>query len=78
MPLIGGSNSLRDVPKGTPIEGFDTVGSPWPAGLPSDVYWTGTGTAGYPGDSWGVVGYGGYVGVGSYHQGAAGRVVCVP
>jgi hypothetical protein len=54
LPLIGGSGSLSwdslgwddDSRQGTPIDGFGTVGDPWPTGLPSVNYWTGTETAG--------------------------------
>lgn len=77
LPLIGGSNSLPNIPKGTPIEGFGAVGGPWPASLPSDGYWTGTEPAAYPGYSWYVIDFGGSVDV-FRHQGFTSRVVCVP
>jgi len=79
LPLIGDSNSLHDVFKGTPIDGFGAVGAPWPAGLlPAGLYWTGTVTLN-PEASWVVNGDYGDVGVNlSLHQGSTGRVVCVP
>ena len=78
LPLIGSSNSLSDAPKGTPIDGFGAAGAPWPAGLPSDGYWTGTEFSGSPGVSWSVGSSGGRVSVCGNHQGGTDRVVCVP
>jgi hypothetical protein len=64
----------------THIDGFGALGAPWPSGLPSDGYWTGTEVSDYPGSSW-VVGYSGYVGnhgAASQSQSVVFRVVCVP
>ena len=83
LPLIGGSSSLGSVPskgtsiEGTSIDGFGTVGGPWPADLPSGRYWTGTANSDFTGYSWCVGGYGG-VSVTGYPQSFTYRAACVP
>jgi hypothetical protein len=77
LPLIGGSNSLRDVPRDPSTDGFGHVGGPGSSGLPSGRYWTGTEVAGTPGYSWIVVDDGGLV-LSHRRQSSQGRVVCVP
>ena len=45
LPLIGGKNSddfYNAIDEGTPIDGFGSVGTKWPSGLPDVNYWTGT------------------------------------
>ena len=79
LPLIDGQTSISTVPDGTPTEGFGSRGATWPAGLPSDNYWTGTARTGLPGMSWFVLDGGGNVDVHweREDQGTL-RVVCVP
>jgi len=84
LPRINDSDLLAraDRNKITHTDGFGALGAPWPPGLPSDWYWTGTGTeltdaSGY---SWIV---GGRRGSGSVYvtedrQSQVSRVVCVP
>ena len=79
LPLIGGSNSLGSVSKGTLIDGFGTVSGPWPAGLPSNGCWADTENSNLPSYSWIVVkDYGGSVNVGNSYQSYTYRAVCVP
>ena len=84
LPLIGGSSSLATVPSGTPIDGFGSRGAPWPSGLPSDRYWTGTAGSDGSGEAWRAVDYGGNGGNGGKvyvfndDQSGTCRVVCVP
>ena len=54
LPLIGGRSSIGSiieesyysskivVDQGTPIDGFGTIGGPWPSGLLDNEYWTNT------------------------------------
>jgi len=80
LPRINNSNSITgDIPSGTPIDGFGSVGAPWPSGLPGGGYWTGTESAGEPGFSWFVFdNSGGKVDGFSLRQRNDGRVACVP
>ena len=82
LPLISGSGSLANVPSGTPIDGFGSRGAPWPSGLPSDLYWTGTAGSDGSGEVWRAVDYGGNGGGGKVHvfndaRSGVCRVVCV-
>ena len=52
LPLIGDSNNRSEIFPGTPIDGFGTVDGPWPKGLPSDSYWTGTAHSDDPSSAW--------------------------
>ena len=80
LPLIGGKNKIassKDIPSGTPVDGFDSVGAKWPSGLHSGMYWTGTGRDIDSGPSWVVYDNKG-VTVSNDYQSRAYRVVCVP
>ena len=57
LPLVGGKDSHpRGIRKGTLIDGFGTVGAPWPNGLPHvQNYWTGTANSDRPGYTWTVM-----------------------
>jgi len=77
LPLIGGSSSLRDVPRDPSTDGFGYVGGPGSSGLPSGPYWTGTEVANNPGYSWIVVDDNGLI-LSHRRQSNQGRVVCVP
>ena len=78
LPLIGGSESRGDLPTSEPIDGFGSRGAPWPAGLPTDNYWTGTVVSGNSGDSWAILEFRGNVGVDGGTQNATLGVACVP
>ena len=78
LPRIGGSKSLARVSSDTPIDGFGTVGTRWPIGLPNDYFWTGTGITGLPDSSWIVDIVGGNVIVYVVSQSGQRRAVCVP
>jgi len=77
LPLIGGSSSLRDVPRDPSADGFGYVGGPGASGLPGGRYWTDTEVADNPGYSWIVVDDGGLI-LSHRRQSSQGRVVCVP
>jgi len=84
LPRINNSDSWNgENPslRGILIDGFGAPGAPWPSGLPSGGYWTGTEGSSFTGTSWrvsahGVLGAG--VNVGDYARSADYRVVCVP
>ena len=78
LPLIGASNSLGSVPTGTSIDGFGTVGAPWPPGLPGGLCWAGTVDSDYSDYSWLVNAGGGVVDVYVSHQSSNLRAACVP
>jgi len=77
LPLVNDSTSLGAVPSGGRVDGFGTIGGPWPSGLPCVRFWTGTEDAYRPGHSWFVHGVGDYV-VRSDRQSGVTIVVCVP
>ncbi len=60
------------------VDGFGSINSAWPSGLPGAFYWTGTVDTDYPGNSWSVTGLGGSVLAGFGGQSVGNRVVCVP
>jgi hypothetical protein len=60
------------------VDAFGARGDPWPSGLPSVGYWTGTGHTDVPGDSWIVLDRGGKVFVYRVLLSLVYRVVCVP
>jgi hypothetical protein len=78
LPLINGSNSLGDVSDGAKIDGFGTVGSSWPSGLPTDIgYWSDTDDN--PAEHvWGIINYGGNVFVKSHSKKSEVHALCVP
>ena len=86
LPLVNGLESSDYPVANTPIDGFGTVGGPWPAefaDLPKAVrFWTGTEDISDMEEgedtAWHVYERGGTVGVGNASQSAATRVVCVP
>ena len=78
LPLIGGSNSLGKVPKGTSVDGFGAVGAPWPTGLSVGYYWTDTESSSGPGDLWIVWADGGNINAVDTSRNDDCRVVCVP
>jgi len=82
LPLINGSPSLASVPAGASIDGFGSIGAAWPAGLPNDMYWTGTEHSAVPGNSFWIGNASGNVGnpqSGSQTVGMSNlRVVVVP
>jgi hypothetical protein len=90
LPRIHGRDSWAgDHSEATKIEGFGAYGAPWPAGLPSEYYWTGTersgdrglmGTVSSDGLAWCVYDDDGKVVV-TYdyqHEGEDARAACVP
>jgi len=92
LPVINGaaSQSWGQIakPKTAIIDGFGQIATglngpdwttPWPSGLPSDYYWTGTRHTDRPGHSWLVSDVGGSVNVGGTRQDdPSRRVICVP
>ena len=84
LPRINGSDSWRMERRawdaGVAIDGFGVGGSPWPSGLQSDWYWTGTKCAVNPSTSWNVHDDDdGGIHVSNHHpQRDVYRVVCVP
>jgi hypothetical protein len=84
LPRVSGKESLgqAEVKKGTAIDVFGAVDSPWPKGLPSGSgvhYWTGTANADLPGLSMYVYNLAGIVralSIGKHEE--LRRVVCVP
>jgi hypothetical protein len=79
LPRINSLGSWDGVGGGS-VDGFGTIGSLGPSGLPSDFYWTGTAHAYFVGNSWIVeaVGTSGLVNVIYVSQVGNNRVVCVP
>ena len=78
LPLIDGSTSLWETPKGTPVDGFGAVGAPWPSDLPNAVYWTGTEFSIGPGHSWRIGDRSGNVRAAYGPQSLWARALCVP
>jgi len=92
LPLINGAASLTfdqiANPRTALIDGFGQVNvgpnwpadftTPWPSGLPSGPYWTGTENTDVPGYSWFVGDLDGMVLVTGDRQGFHFRAVCVP
>ena len=80
LPLLGGAESRAGSdwpPSKTPIDGFGTLGSAWPAGLPNVNHWTGTVDSGHPDRAWDVYNFDGTVDANNDLQNASRRVVCV-
>ena len=92
LPLVNGAASQSwgqiSKPKTAIVDGFGQITTgvneldwttPWPSGLPSDYYWTGTRHTDRPGHSWLVSDVGGSVNVGGTRQDdPSRRVICVP
>ena len=84
LPLINGSTSLTSLARGAilsggaTIDGFGTIDSPWPSGLPGASFWSGTELTDGPGNSWFVNGHSGSVSVSYNPHSSQTRVVCVP
>ena len=82
LPLIDGKKSRRKVYSHLkpPIDGFGTGWAPWPAGLPSESYWSGSEAIGpRPVESW-AIGHDKWSHIIAYQrrQTAPLRVLCVP
>ena len=75
LPRINNSDSWDGKGEFT-IDGFGTIGTPWPSDLPDAHYWTSTEYTANPGLSW-VLG-GGSIHVNLSLQSHDYRVICVP
>ena len=81
LPLIGENESLRRndaTRQETPVDGFGSVGAPWPPGLPNVSYWSGTENIDLPVHSWVVSVDSGSVFVLIARQSILVSAVCVP
>jgi hypothetical protein len=80
LPRINGAIALGsgEVSSGDPVDGFGTLGGPWPSGLPSNFYWTGTESSSTSGISRYINESGGTVNYNQIAQTQKIYVVCVP
>ena len=78
LPLINGSSRLSSVPQRASVDGFGTVGTPWPSAPPKGRYWAGTEDSSRPDYSCIVLAFDGKVRVGGGRKSNVNRVICVP
>ena len=82
LPLINGSATWAWVwdegGAAVSIDGFGTDGGLWPAGVPADIYWTGTEVRGRPDAAWFVSHSNGRVYIFRARRTYSFRVACVP
>ena len=78
LPLINGSGRLARVPQSASIDGFGTVGTPWPSAPPKGRYWAGTEDSNRQDYSCVVLAFDGKLRVGGGRKSNNFRVICVP
>ena len=77
LPRINNNDSWPSDGRNTaPIDGFGNLDDPWPTGLPSDDYWTGTWISDGPDCWWVVNAHGGKVNVDCDWQRRISNAVC--
>ena len=80
LPLINGSETWTWDAGGASvsIDGFGADGGLWPAGVPADIYWTGTEVRGRPDAAWFVSYSNDRVYIFRARRTYSFRVLCVP